>query len=444
MAEKSLYQEYLDKKYEPVVTSIVETLNGKEGDLRYYHKEMLTPRFSVNGLWESVSANYTRVSADFVALDSELPIKKRDSLGKMTGKIVKSGMELRLNEQQMQELDTMRSLNIDIKQILEKLFEDTAKCISGEYELMEGAFLEELSTGVCEIDDSENVGIGVRLDAGYLDENKFTPEVLWSDTEHSKPLDDIERVIDAAREKNRMLNYIFMDKRTWKLFRDSVQVREYMAGRKASIYIGGNGTNDILPKSTLAELNSTLKDDGTYGVEIVLIDRTVIKERNGVRTYTTPWQQGMVIFTESMNVGDLVWAYVAENNHKVDGVTYVNVENGILLSKFSTNQPTLAEFTRIQGRIVPVVNGAENIYQLDTTSAVTDSDNSDNKITINGSEHKKSDILTAITAVTGVTLPSDITDAALVALFNTWNKKTQDAVIDAIVDTPDPDNGGGS
>lgn len=434
MANESLYQEYLANKYEAVVESIKETLNGKEGDLRYYHKEMLTPKFSVTGMWESISALYTAVSADFVALDSELPIKKRDSLGKTTGKIVKSGMELRLNEQQMQDIDTMRATNVNIKQILNKIFEDTAKCMRGENELMERAFLEELSTGVCLIDDSENVGIGARIDCGYLDENKFSPQILWSDTEHSKPLDDLEKIIDAATAKNRVLNYVYMDKKTWKLFRDSKQVREYMAGRTSKIYIAGSNSPDLLPKSTLSELNATLKDDGTYGVEIVLIDRTIITEKNGVRTYVTPWKEGMVIFTESQNVGDLVWANVAENNHRVEGVTYVDVENGILLSKFSTNQPTLAEFTRIQGRIVPVVTGAENIYQLDTTTTVTD-DTENNKITIAGTEHKKSDILTAIAAVTGVTLPAGTSDAAVVQLFNSWSKKVQDAVVDAIVDT---------
>lgn len=434
MANESLYKEYLQDRYEAVVQSINETLNGKEGDLRYYHKEMLTPKFSVTGLWESVAAQYSAVSADFVALDSELPIKKRDSIGKTNGKIVKSGMELRLNEQQMQELDTMLKTNVSIKQILEKIFEDTARCMRGENELMERAFLEELSTGVCLIDDSENVGIGARIDCGYLDENKFSPYVAWADTEHSKPLDDCEKVVDAATSKNRVIKYMLMDKKAWKLFRDSKQVREYMAGRTSKIYIAGNNSSDLLPKSTLSEINATLKDDGSYGFEIVLIDRTIITERNGVRQYVTPWKEGMVIFTDSLNVGDLVWANVAESNHKVEGVTYVDVENGILLSKFSTNQPTLAEFTRIQGRIIPVITRAENIFQLDTTTTTTDT-TEDNKITLDGTEHKKSDVLTAITTVTGVTLPAGTSDAAVVQLFNSWSKKTQDAIIAAIVDT---------
>ena len=434
MANESLYKEYLDGKFKPIVDSIVRTINGQEGERNYLHDKMLTPKLSVAGTWEAVTTDNTYVSADFVSTDSELPLKKRDSLGKVTGKLVKSGMALYLNEQQMQDIDTMRAVEADDKDILEVILDDTVRCTRGEKELMERAFLEELSTGVCQIDDSENVGIGVRINAGYLEENKFTPQFDWADAEHAKPLDDFERIIDAAEAKKRELNFCFMDKATWTKFRDSKQVREYMAGRgDQKIFVAG-GSTDILPKSSLAAINAALSEDENIGLKIVLINFKSVIERNGVRTTVTPWANGMVVFTKSENVGKLWWAKVAEDNHRVPGVTYVEVGNGVLLSKYSTNRPTLTEWTQIQGRIVPVVNGAENIYQLDTTTFVTDA-SEDNKITINGTEHKKSDILTAWASVTGVTLPSSITDANLVALFNTLNKKTQADIVAAIVDT---------
>lgn len=433
MAVESLYKEDLEGKFKPIVDSIVRTINGEEGERNYLHDQMLTPKFSVNGTFEAITSDNTYVSADWVSTDSELPVKRRDSLGKVTGKLVKSGMLLKLNEQQMQDIDTMKAVGADYMDIMEVIMDDTIRCTRGEKELMERAFLEELSTGVCVIDDSENVGIGVRINAGYLEENKFAPQIPWSDTEHSKPLDDFEKIVEAAAAKKRDLNYVWMDKTAWKQFRDSKQVREYIAGRDKKIYVGGTAA-DMLPKSTLAEINSVLKEDETYGVEIRIISYKGVIERNGQRTTVTPWQQGMVVFTKSENVGNLWWANVAENSHRVSGVTYVEIGNGVLLSKYATNQPTLTEWTQIQGRIVPVVNGAEGIYQLDTTSTVTDA-SEDNKITIGETEHKKSDILTAIAAVTGVTLPANTTDAAVVQLFNSWNKKIQADVIAAIVDT---------
>lgn len=433
MAE-SLYKEYIEGRWETTVDSIVKTINGEEGARNYLHDTMLDPKYAVSGKWEAITTDNTYVMADFVSTDSELPVKRRDSLGKVTGNLVKSGMALSLNETQMQEIDTMIEVGANEEDIMEEIMEDPTRCTKGEKELIEFAFLQELSTGVCAIEDQENIGLSVRVSAGYLEENKFTPQIPWSDTEHSKPLDDFEKIIEAAAEKKRDLNYVFMDNTAWKQFRDSKQVREYIAGRDKKIYIGGSANND-LPKSTLAEVNKILSEDETYGVEIRIIKFKGVKEhKDHSRETRVPWQKGMVVFTKSEKVGRLWWARLAEDKHRVEGTNYIELGNGVLLSKYRTNEPTLKEWTKIQGRQVPVINGAENIYQLDTTSTVTDA-SEDNKITIGETEHKKSDILTAIAAVTGVTLPANTTDAAVVQLFNSWNKKVQADVIAAIVDT---------
>ena len=435
MAEstESLYKEFLADKWGPTVDSLVKLVNGQEGDRNYLQDELLTPKFAVNGNWESITSDNTYVMADFVALDSEIPLKRRDSIGKVTGKLVKSGMALPLNESQMQDIDTMMQIGADEGDIVDAVMEDTTRCIRGHKELMECALLEELSTGVCEIADTETAGLAVRINAGYLDENKYSPQVVWSDTEHSKPLDDFEKIIDAANSKKRDLNYVWMDKTAWRNFRDSKQVREYIAGRDKKVYIAGINA-DSLPKSSLADVNAILREDELYGVEIRLIDFKAVREINGERTTVEPWKNGMVIFTRSNKVGRLWHAKVAEDNHRDASSTYKVLENNVLLSKYRTSKPTLKEWTQIQARTVPVIDGAEGIYSLDTTTTTTD-DTENNKITLDGVEHKKSDILTAIASVTGVTLPSGTSDAAVVQLFNSWSKKVQDAVIAAIVDT---------
>ena len=442
MAE-SLYIEYLESRFKPTVDSIVKKINGEEGDRTYLHDKMLTPKNAIQGKWESVTSDNVYVMANFVSTDSELPVKRRASLGKVTGNLVKSGMALSLNETQMQELDTMMAMNADELDIMDILMDDSTKCIRGEKELMECAFLEELSTGVCAIDDEEHEGLAVRIDAGYLDENKFTPQYSWADPNTAKPLDDFERIIEAAEAKKRDLNFVWMDNTAWKQFRDSKQVREYVQGRDKKVYIGGQSASD-LPKSSLAEINKLLAEDETYGnVQIRVIRFKAVREKKD-HTYETivPWARGMVVFTRSEKVGKLWWADVAEDKHRVEGTTYVKIGNSVLLSKYTTNQPTLQEWTKIQGRQVPVIDGAEGIYQLDTQSVTTDG-SEDNKITIAGTEHKKSDVLTAFTTVTGITLPAGISDAVFVALFNTLSKKVQADIVAAIVDTPDEEQGGG-
>ena len=90
--EKSLYFELVEKYFPKLVISTVEKLNEKnQKTLPYLYKDLLTPEFSVDGRWASILANYTRVAADVISLDSELPVKSRDAISKVTGDIPKIG-----------------------------------------------------------------------------------------------------------------------------------------------------------------------------------------------------------------------------------------------------------------------------------------------------------------------------------------------------------------
>ena len=178
--EKSLYFEAVEKYFPQLVISIIEKLNDKNQKTpTYLYKDLLTPEFSVDGRWASILANYTRVAADVVALDSELPVKSRDSLSKVTGDIPKLGMKVMLTEKQMKDIDAMIALNMPQQQILANIFADVARVISGVQERLEDIFQSMLSTGVGIA--SENNGLGVRVDMGYADDHKFGVAKAWTD-----------------------------------------------------------------------------------------------------------------------------------------------------------------------------------------------------------------------------------------------------------------------
>ncbi len=166
--EKSLYFEYVRKYFPKLILSIVEKLNdANQTQLSYMFKQLLSTEYSVDGRWESLVGQYTRVAADVVAMDSPLPLKKRDSMARKSGELPKMGMELFLNEKQMTDIDTMLALGTDVDTIVQKIFADTPRVIVGIYERVESMFLEGFSTGVA-LADEDNVGTGVRIDYGYL------------------------------------------------------------------------------------------------------------------------------------------------------------------------------------------------------------------------------------------------------------------------------------
>ena len=360
--EQSLFIKWVDKYFKGIVVKTVETMNGKQNDaaLTYMFKEMLRKQFSVTGKWETLNILNTRVSADIVAMDSSLPLKVRDSIRKKTGDIPKSGMELWLNETQLTELDTLIATNVDNKQIVAKLFEDTPRVITGIYELLENMFLEGLSTGLASLTEDKNTGALIRLDYGYLPENKFGVSALWSNTE-AKPLDDFRKVLKKAKYTDgNTITDVYMDDVTFENFVNTNQVKEYFA---FSLKFFGDKT--LVPVPTLENINSALKADNKYKFTIHIVDRTVVVEKNGVRTTVTPWSEGKVIFTTSKEVGVLAYATLAEQKRKKGDSAYQTVDDYILVAKFCEYRPSLREFTISQARVVPVICNVEQIYQLD-------------------------------------------------------------------------------
>jgi hypothetical protein len=359
---ESLYVDYVNKYFKGVTIKTVETLNGKnkEEALTYMFKSMLRKEYAPSGKWDSLSLLNTRVSADYVAMDSSLPLKSRPSLRQASGDIVKSGMELWLNEKQLTDIDTMINQKISNADIIAKLFQDVPKVITGIYELLEKTFLEGLSTGVAVIDDSENTGTGVRLDYKYPDENKFGVSTLWSNV-NATPLTDIRAALQKAKTKGHTISFVYMDDVTFDNFAKTTQVKEYFA-----FSIGFVGNSGLVPAPTLEKINAALKADNRYKFQIVIVDRKVINEKNGSPDVVTPWKEGKVVLTATNEVGVLSWARLAEQNRPVSGISYQTVDDYILVSKFSENRPSFAEYTTSQARVVPVICNVEQIYQIDT------------------------------------------------------------------------------
>lgn len=358
--EQSLYFDYIQKYFPKLVLGVSEKLNNKEeAALSYLHKELLGTDYSVDGRWETLTGNYTRVSADVVAMDSSLPLKKRDALGRASGDLPKLGMELYLNEKQMAEIDSMIGQGMTESLIASKILADTPRVITGIFERLEDMFLRGLSTGSA-VADANNVGTGVRLNYGYLPSNQFGVNVLWGDPTTAKPLDDIQRVVNKARGAGQTFVRGYTDQATVDRFLASTQIREQF-----SFSVGIPVVNIAnIPVPSMEQGNAILRSK--FGFELVVINRSIITEIDGAQTVGTPWKEGTIVFTVDSRVGSLVWTNLAEKNHPVAGVTYQDADQYILVSKYRVNRPSLREYTTSQARVVPVISNVDRIYTLDT------------------------------------------------------------------------------
>lgn len=372
--EKSMYYEIIERYLPNLILSVVQTLNEKHtGTLSYLFKERLNPVYSPDGRWSSVKGAYTRVAADVVALDSELPLKSRDSIETAQGKIPKVGMKKWLGEEEIKKIDGMIRDNRPVGQIIANIFQDLPNCIEGVWERIEDVFLSELSTGVG-LSGRSN-GTGVRIDVGYMTANKFGAAVKWDTPAASTPIDDIQKVFDKAVADQNVITDIWMDDVALNSFYKSQQVREQYA-------FGMNFVGDKIPVLGFNQAAETVSKKWA-GVTLHRVARQIKTELNGKKQNHTPWQQGMVVFTCNETLGDLVWTDCVEASRPVTGVAYTTVGNDaatimngqnvsgvdeyILTSQYRETDP-FKEITSSQAMVVPIVNNVDQIYTLDSTT----------------------------------------------------------------------------
>lgn len=359
--EKSLYFEFTKKNFPGLVTQIVETLNEKrQKSLPYLYKSLLNPTFSADGRWSSILAEYSRVAADVVSLDSELPLKSRDTLTTAQGDIPKLGLKLYLTEKQMKDIDAMIAQNYPFAMIANKIFEDTPRVIEAIYERLEDIFLSELSTGVGV--SERNNGTGVRIDVGYLDENKFGVSKLWaSNADDAEPLTDIQKIFDKALDDQNNITDVYADDAWLNAFYRCAQVRSQFAFDAGVAVIAGTKA-PVLDFDKASQVLLT-----KWNITLHRVARKIKTEINGKKQNHNPWQEGVAVFTCDTMLGDLVWTTVAEATRRVPNVQYQTADQFILVSKYSLVDP-LREFTASQAMAIPVINNVDRIYVLDSKS----------------------------------------------------------------------------
>lgn len=357
--QESFYLEYVSKYFPSLVLEVVEKLNEKRASnaLTYLYKDLLTPTYSMDSRWAGIIANYTRVAADIVSLDSELPLKSRDSIEVASGDIPKIGMKMYLTEKQMKDLDNMIAVGLPIGQIVQVMFEDLPRCIEAVWERLEATFLSELSTGVGV--SEQNNGMGVRINCGYLEENQKGVLTPWKGNSAALAIDDIEVIFDKALEDQNTITDVWADDFALRSLYANEQVRQQFA-------FDMNFVGDKIPTLDFQKLQSVFLS--RWGVTLHRVARKIKAESNGKKNNFTPWAEGVMVFTCDERLGSLVWTNCAEVTRPVAGVTYQIADDFILVSRYSTNDP-LREFTSSQAMAVPVLNNVDRIYTLNSKKA---------------------------------------------------------------------------
>ena len=357
---ESLFPQQVEKYFPNYVLSITEYLNGRSlnnREIPFLFRQLLTPRYSADGRWAAISAQYQNVAADIVALGSETPLKSRDSLMTYVGEIPKLAMKRSMNEVEMKNIDNMISQNRPEEDIINRIFSDVPVVINGIDERLEDLFLSMFSTGIGLA--TNNIGQGVRLDMHYLTGNQHGVGTLWTNPD-AHPVDDIVGILDQANNEGNAIRFAYADDTALRALYTNSEIRGLFGFQQN--FVGG-GSN--VPTLSFNQMHDLFQRQ--WGTTLVRVARTTRTEVNGKRSTHKAWKNGMVVFCCDERVGDLVYTSCAEETRPVEGVRYQVANGYTLVSQYSEQEP-LMEFTKAQAMAVPVINNVDRIYTLDTTT----------------------------------------------------------------------------
>lgn len=416
--EKSIFI-HLKDWFGRIVGRLSVFTNGKleNEEQEYLHKKMLSEEHSADLKWGSSTYNGSIVKADIVAMDSELALKKQDSLSTASGDIPKQGMMFKLTEKQLSDIDTMIAKGFEMVNIVKKVFEQVKKSILGIHENNEYMFLQALSTGQTLLEDKDNVGLGIRVDFGFQDKRKHNASKPWSDPT-AKVVDDINRVLKSAKSEGISYKVIMLDDTTLGYLRENEQVKNHFAFVKGIVAEGG-----VVP--TLSEEQLLNFISLNFKLKVITVDRTVISEKNGIRTTLTPWESGIITFLQSEKVGRLVYGTLAEETRKNPSISYQKAGSYIMVKKWSENKP-FSEWTSSEALCLPVIDNGAFISLLDTKIAnVEDTQTEDDaNFTYDGKNYTKASVVAAVKIVNPTSTVTVATkDSALATIINKFNEE---------------------
>ena len=427
---ESLFAKYVAKFF-PKLQRLIEKVNGKRNkNLTYLHKgenAMLRQEYSPDNKWESTSVNTTYVAADFVAVDSELPVKSRDSIASANGKLPKIGMSKILKESDINNINVMEAQGGNAQKIVKKLSDDAVACSVGIDERNEYNFLFALSNGYVAIKDEDTPNALLRLNFNYLAANTF-----GATTKNLPSLEDIKRVISKADADGNSIIQICIAKSTYDKLRQTKEAKELVAN-----YNGQSFTNDtILPTPTATKFNEAFADDNN-GISFKVIDRSVIFEKDGKKISMKPWNANRLVFICNEVVGTLVYGRLAEKTNPVKNVDYQEVDGFKLISKYSLTNP-LREITGGQAFVAPIIEDVDQIYVLDISEAqevdtsAEESDVSDEKITIWGKTYTKANFVAELNKIAGSNFDANTSDEDLIAAVNKLSEAKENKLKEAV------------
>lgn len=338
------------------VASYFQASNIADGS--EYLGYMLFPMKRVAGMDLSFikGKNAGPVLARPVAYDAEAGVVSRTPFNKLSSEMPKFAESLVLSEKEQIKLNgALAAANSGndplLRGALESYFDDRTNLISRLIARPNQLAMSLISTGKITINTDTNEAIEIDYtDAAWKASNKKESTVAWSSLTTSKPLTDIEGVIEDAADEGVTLATLVMNRDTWKNLVRSTEVKNRY-NPNGAFAVNDNGYQSFIEQD--------------LGVAIIVENRTYALTDGGTKHKFYP--DGVVSFLPEGNLGSMCFGTTAEELAASNGGTqYAVTGEGIGLSVYQEGHPARIVTTAAEV-VLPSCEKIDSIYILDVT-----------------------------------------------------------------------------
>lgn len=360
--QKTLMQGLNEKDMEAVVNTY---------DLKPFYYPTLFPITETPFLtWKMLEGQAgLKIAADVVSRGATIPKKTRDAITRISGDIPKIAVQRDKQEDELTEYDIMLAMssnNPDLQAIVAFWAEDTSFVFNGVASRVEWLALKQISLGKVSLSNTNNNSIVSEFDVDYqiATAQKVGVNTNWATTASAKPFTkDFPAAIAIGKSIGVTYKYAFMNVATLSKLVQTDEAIKFCASYLSNL-AGMSQTPD------LTDVNSMLLRRVAFnGLQIVVIDQDItIEKSDGTRTTGNPFEDDVVLFSESKVLGKTMWKRPIDLNI-VGSVSLKVMSAHTLIKKYSEESP-LREVTEGIANIFPAWNlaGRSTLMQVSGNS----------------------------------------------------------------------------
>lgn len=356
--QKTLMQGLNEKDMQAVINTY---------DLKPYYYPTLFPMTETPFLtWKMLEGQAgLKIAADLVSRGSTIPRKTREAINRIQGDIPKIAISREKLEDELTEYDimlAMASQNPDLRAIVEFWAEDTKYCWDGVAARAEWIALRQISLGKVAFTNANNHGVVTEYNVDYQmpSTHKVGVNTAWATTASAKPITkDFHEAIKIGKAIGASYKFAFMNPNTLEKLVATDEVIKMCAS------LVSNALN-IPSLPSLQDVNSLLaRTVKLKGLQLVIIDQDItIELPDGSRTTGNPFEDDVVLFSESKILGKTHWKRPIDMNVKTEAIKAMNGHT--MVQKYSQASP-LKEVTEGIANLFPAWNLAGRSVLMQTS-----------------------------------------------------------------------------